>query len=86
MKIVDAGSLVVNPDDLLVTAIREIGTTRGCCGLNSADGDNQACAGCGLTVGRIWTECWTQHEMRFYPTAVQATPTGHQRGSDGRNL
>jgi hypothetical protein len=65
------GSLVARPDDLVTVSLHEIGATFGCCGLNGSDGENQACAGCGLVVGRLWTECWTQHEMRFDPGAVE---------------
>ena len=72
--VIDAGSIVVNPQDLLSASMREIGATRGCCGLNGSDGDNQTCMGCGRIVGRLWTECWTQHEMRFHPETVLTLP------------
>ena len=42
-----------------------------CCGLDGQDGPNQACASCGQVLGTAWTDCWTQHEVRFTPGTVE---------------
>lgn len=65
-----AGSVVVHPDDRLPDALKEVGQTAGCCGLDGQDGPNQACT-CGAVLGTAWTDCWTANEVRFLPDAVQ---------------
>lgn len=67
-----AGSVVVHPDDRLPAAVREVGVTAGCCGLDGQDGPNQGCV-CGAVVGTAWTDCWTANDVRFLPDAVEVT-------------
>jgi hypothetical protein len=64
------GSIVVNPDDRLPDAVKPVGESGGCCGMDGQGGPNQACA-CGAVLGIAWTDCWTANEVRFAPDAVQ---------------
>jgi hypothetical protein len=65
-----ANAVVVRPDALLAGSVAVTGVAAGCCGLDGQDGPNQACATCGQPLGTAWTDCWTQHEVRFDPDAV----------------
>jgi hypothetical protein len=66
-----AGAVVTHPDDRLPGALSNVADrSAGCCGLDGCDGPNQACAVCGAVVGTARTDCWTEHEVRFWPTDV----------------
>lgn len=64
-----AGSLALNPGDLLREAVAASGVRNGCCGPDGGDGPNFSC-GCGRVLGTEWGDCWTQAEVRFLPDAV----------------
>jgi hypothetical protein len=66
-----ANAVVVRPDALVDGAVEvTMGTPTGCCGLTGSRAPNQDCAACGQVLGTAWTDCCTQHEVRFAPTAV----------------
>jgi len=67
-----AGAIAANPSDLLPGALTSVGKDNGCCGSDGLDGPNRACS-CGAVVATEWSDCWTQAEVRFEPTAVAAT-------------
>lgn len=72
-----AGTVLVHPDDRLPEALDEVPErSHGCCGLDGCDGPNQACANCGAIVGTARTDCWTDHEVRFWPTSVVVSVGG----------
>lgn len=64
-----AGSIAVNPDDVVPSSLRPAGVDNGCCGSDGMDGPNRACA-CGAMVAIEWSDCWTQAEVRFVPDTV----------------
>ncbi|MDO9335435.1 MAG: hypothetical protein Q7T61_03465 [Caulobacter sp.] len=64
-----AGSIVVNPADVLQTALQQSGIDNGCCGSDGCDGPNRSCR-CGQVSATQWADCWTQAEVRFLPDAV----------------
>lgn len=64
-----AGSLALNPDDVLREAVVPSGVRNGCCGPDGRDGPNVSCV-CGRVLGTEWGDCWTQAEVRFLPDAV----------------
>jgi hypothetical protein len=70
VELCPAGSLVVNPDDLLPGGVVVTGNAVGCCGLDRMDGPNQACASCGQVLGTAQTDGWTPAEVRFLPAAI----------------
>jgi hypothetical protein len=74
VELCPAGSLVVNPEDVVESAVVVTGRANGCCGLDGLDGANQACTRCGLVLGTAQTDCWTAAEIRLLPGAVSFAP------------
>jgi hypothetical protein len=66
-----AGSVVVNPQDLLRDAVVVVGGGGGCCGPDGLTGPNQGCAVCGQILGTAQLDCWTPSEIRFLPNRVR---------------
>ena len=64
-----AEAIALNPEDLLPDSLVQAGDDNGCCGSDGLDGPNRACR-CGVILATEWSDCWTQSEVRFLPSAV----------------
>lgn len=71
-------SIVLCPADVRsVQPIHGKGRRNGCCGPDSMDGPNLACADCRAEVATEFGDCWTWQQVVLVPTAVELFEVPH---------